>query len=509
MGIPIQRDSAPCPVQVKHLRDLPTMLRSHRSQPRPTSRPSSRKSPRLSSRPDVRSPPFVTPVRASTASVTSAPVVSRTPPTVVQTSSAASAPRRSGLRPNTNLDSNRDPSVRQQTKTGKRPTRPRLLSCSPTPQPFADEDNTHSHSLDESVSKSLTILPISDVENLATWILTNFLNDIDIPKLDLQFLLHDLLDLHHFDDLHELCRFTVSDYQEILGRNLYHTYRPHLLVLHTIVLWICQSLDTRIWHYMDFVDFRMDYATHQDCLDFSPPSPTPAPPPYKRSTTYPKFSIPRDPSANKRSLRSHTRDCERTYHSRPPSPSFSYRSLHEHRDWDEVRTVDSGGTSQRSVDSLNWKMHSTSISRHQEPLTDPYKPPKPEEPTEPSSGGQSSSISQSRIRVKPRAKISDKVVWDGMMKTFCHFQQLISGHLLQVGAGYLVHPDFLDNYEHQGDKYLDLLHFWTNSPLLHLKLGMTGSTCMVFLLVLTGSGEMLPWWHYKEPKMVFLHGFST
>jgi hypothetical protein len=48
---------------------------------------------------------------------------------------------------------------------------------------------------------------------------------------------------------------------------------------------------------------------------------------------------------------------------------------------------------------------------------------------------------------KPRAKLNEKVYWDGYGESFLTFRRAIEGHLLQVGAGYLLDTHFLYHYK--------------------------------------------------------------
>ena len=54
----------------------------------------------------------------------------------------------------------------------------------------------------------------------------------------------------------------------------------------------------------------------------------------------------------------------------------------------------------------------------------------------------------------------DSAKWDGMSTTFKSFQRAIEGHLLQVGAGYLTQPAFIEEYEENGTEYLGSSKFW-------------------------------------------------
>ena len=48
---------------------------------------------------------------------------------------------------------------------------------------------------------------------------------------------------------------------------------------------------------------------------------------------------------------------------------------------------------------------------------------------------------------KNRAKLEEKVYWDGREESFQSFRCSIEGHILQVGAGYLVDAQFLYHYK--------------------------------------------------------------
>ena len=47
-----------------------------------------------------------------------------------------------------------------------------------------------------------------------------------------------------------------------------------------------------------------------------------------------------------------------------------------------------------------------------------------------------------------------------MSATFRQFKRAIEGHLIQVGAGYLIQPAFIANYKEAGPSYLTSLAFW-------------------------------------------------
>ena len=54
----------------------------------------------------------------------------------------------------------------------------------------------------------------------------------------------------------------------------------------------------------------------------------------------------------------------------------------------------------------------------------------------------------------------DKIKWDGLPSSFKKFRREIEGHLLQVGAGYIIEDAFMDMYKKIGMDYLKSGVFW-------------------------------------------------
>ena len=65
------------------------------------------------------------------------------------------------------------------------------------------------------------------------------------------------------------------------------------------------------------------------------------------------------------------------------------------------------------------------------------------------------------VPAKARTAISSKYVWDGMRGTFDQYKTKVEGHLMQVGAGYLINDHFLKMYKLKGFEYLVSDEFWT------------------------------------------------
>ena len=84
----------------------------------------------------------------------------------------------------------------------------------------------------------------------------------------------------------------------------------------------------------------------------------------------------------------------------------------------------------------------------------------------PPAGSVHSSMSKSRDRAmrarpaKSRTKF-DTAKWDGMSSTFRIFNRSLEGHLLQVGAGYLIQKAFVKNYKVHRSDYFKTDKFWS------------------------------------------------
>src|SRR6476620_11095014 len=65
-------------------------------------------------------------------------------------------------------------------------------------------------------------------------------------------------------------------------------------------------------------------------------------------------------------------------------------------------------------------------------------------------------------RMKParwRTKC-DKIKWDGLPSSFKIFRREVEGHLIQVGAGYMLEDSFINEYKRQGVEYFKTGTFW-------------------------------------------------
>src|SRR5687768_18554373 len=54
----------------------------------------------------------------------------------------------------------------------------------------------------------------------------------------------------------------------------------------------------------------------------------------------------------------------------------------------------------------------------------------------------------------------EKITWNGMSSTFRAFGAALEGHLMQVGAGYLIDTTIIDIYKKLGAEHLNSDTFW-------------------------------------------------
>ena len=83
------------------------------------------------------------------------------------------------------------------------------------------------------------------------------------------------------------------------------------------------------------------------------------------------------------------------------------------------------------------------------------------------------------VPAKARSPFAIKYQWDGKTSSFEKYEKMIEGHLLQVGAGYLVDDYFLQKYDELHGEYFIADEFWLRYGFQSSKPSMTGFTFMV------------------------------
>ena len=80
------------------------------------------------------------------------------------------------------------------------------------------------------------------------------------------------------------------------------------------------------------------------------------------------------------------------------------------------------------------------------------------ESSEPTRRPQRTATIEQNGRLRPsrnRSPFPHSKTWDGKVESFPTFRRMIEGHLLQVGAGYLLDENFLDKYRELGESYFE------------------------------------------------------
>ena len=77
-----------------------------------------------------------------------------------------------------------------------------------------------------------------------------------------------------------------------------------------------------------------------------------------------------------------------------------------------------------------------------------------------SSSSNSSYFRSHRIKPAKWRTKCDKIKWDGLPSSFKKFRRELEGHLLQVGASYMIEDSFIEMYTKVGIDYLKSNIFW-------------------------------------------------
>jgi len=81
-------------------------------------------------------------------------------------------------------------------------------------------------------------------------------------------------------------------------------------------------------------------------------------------------------------------------------------------------------------------------------------------PRTPSYNRQPEIVSLMNKAAKGRSPINIQDKWDGSLESFDVYKAKIEGHLLQVGAGYLINPEFIESYYKEGNSFLNSEEFY-------------------------------------------------
>ena len=150
----------------------------------------------------------------------------------------------------------------------------------------------------------------------------------------------------------------------------------------------------------------------------------------------------------------------------------------------------SQGSSQRSrrtEGSPDESYHGTNSSRRFKSTPGPKRPGGPPDNL-PSNSGHSiaSIVPRSRQVAKAQSALSEKIQWDGQCSSFRPYKLAITGHLLQVGAAYLVDTAFHMSYMKYfkaGNDYLESEDFHVMYPDITIKQARIDRTYLYGMLI--------------------------
>ena len=370
----------------------------------------------------------------------------------------------------------------------------------------------------------IKILPYPGPQDFGTWAESQF--PTIIPQGTAAFL--DQLNMTTESDVYYWIGLSAKDYLEMLGPNQYDKIRRTLAELRLIRRYIDHQEDKGVnraekWSYLDFLSFRAMYISMDHCyfpissqiLDQRPgsirnikiltpsshdkslhshhsrpsssqhnsPSTShttgPSPPTYKFNSA--NLEPPEDPPT--RGVSGHTRQ---SYHSSPPHMVMGGQYFNMNKppqfwgasnsNWQRSQRMDPEKGSYKSKASSNGSSSSSSRRTGGPPDDSPSN----------SSHSSRSVLPRNRQVAKVRSALSEKVQWDGQCSTFRPYKLAITGHLLQVGAGYMVDTAFHSSYVKYaklGSDYLESEDFRVTYPDISLKQARLDRTYLYGMLI--------------------------
>ena len=376
-----------------------------------------------------------------------------------------------------------------------------------------------------------SILPYPGPCDFGTWLESQFSTIIPIGTA--AFL--EQLQMKSEKEIEYWTNLSAKDYLEMLGKEQYDQVRKTLAEIKTIRRYILEQQDKGIstkekWSYLDFLSFRAMHLTLDMCyfpksfdiLDSRPGSirniriitpPTlnrtsvpECPPPYQVNS--PAIAKGNDPPSLIDS--SHSKS---TYHSSKPQMYLGgqYYNMNSppqfwgasNSNWQRTQRLEPSQGSHKSKCSSHESQRSTSRRTGGPPDMSPpnsghsvrtidKKPSSrrtggpPDD--SPSNSGHSlrSLVPRTRQVAKVRNALSEKVQWDGQCSSFRQYKLAITGHLLQVGAAYMVDSSFhmsYSKYAKLGSDYLESEDFRLTYPDITLKQARLDRTYLYGMLI--------------------------
>ena len=304
------------------------------------------------------------------------------------------------------------------------------------------------------------------------WIIKNFSAYIDCSD---EVLEHIIVNVFRIRSIHILRHLTNVMYKpdsvaRILREQGYNLWKSHFAELHMIFRFVLMSFDcelVRPWAFDEYLLLR-EHNHESSHLRYSSkpkssPAPASVPPSYTAKSPHFDKSQSQHSSGSNSSRRRPKRGMSQHHHHHS---SHSYKSSSPNRVWN---TPEYTFQDKMDVDKPP-STHSHSVKPYQyDPrhVPDSWNNMPKDEGSNRSRSARSSSQRTSRSQhyrytamAKPRSKLSDKITWDGHHATFKAYSKVVDGHLLQVNAGYLTNPHFVQKYSEMGMSYIISDEFW-------------------------------------------------
>jgi hypothetical protein len=364
-----------------------------------------------------------------------------------------------------------------------------------------------------------TILPYPGVDDYGNWLESQFPSVI--PTGTSYFLKQ--LDMENEADVTHWANLDAPNYLDLLGPKQYDAIRKVLAEIKTIRRFIVSQdiTSTKPWSYQEYLSHRSKFLPIDTCSfpsskDLTDPKllamknikvPKSHIPPYTPKS--PNVHSAPDPPTYESSYHSMTSKSGHSYHTTRPKMCMDgeYFDMHSPKhpiqfwgasnsNWKRAQRTSHGSNSSSHSGASSHHSHSHKSRSHHSYISQAPSRHNPNSrrtggPPDglPSHSGHSSTrsiVPRSRQVPKVRSSLSEKILWDGQCSTFRPYKLAITGHLLQVGAGYLVDSNFHQSYTTYakvGDDYLESEAFRVKYPDISLAQARLDRTYLYGMLI--------------------------
>ena len=306
-----------------------------------------------------------------------------------------------------------------------------------------------------------------DFHKFDEWVYLHFQDIVPAKSvLDITDMLLYTLKMEGYKDVIKFRYYTPHTYLCRLGKDHYDANLKFLFELHIIIDFVCDQLDTygqdHQWNYDIYLTKREKYlgtgnrfpTSDHVILAAQTPHQGHVPPPYSPESSVLRSMRPSSPLQTPRSVHSYRSSTPHAVDSNGSAYGMPNFGGGMDKDWDYKQAKPGPrslkGPTQRPGSPIRpfgsqWEQHDRSNHSHD-------------------SNNSTRSKRTAHLRYeaapRPRSPFGLKHRWDGQRSTFESYQRMIEGYLIMVGAGYIINPHFLSNYEKEGVEYLLSDDFW-------------------------------------------------